>query len=168
MLRNLENRLRTGRSTLGDRLEALLDENFALSKSLEESKKQKALNIGESVAKESTTVAGIQVVATRVDGDVKSLMSVYDDIRSRLKNYVIVLAVVVDERIHLVSGISKNLVQKMKAGELIEHVGSQIGARGGGKPEMARAGGGTNIAALPKALESVKDWVRERQSVETP
>ncbi|MXW52392.1 MAG: alanine--tRNA ligase [Gammaproteobacteria bacterium] len=168
VLRNLENRLRTGRSTLGDRLEALLDENFALSKSLEESKKQKALNIGESVAKESTTVAGIQVVATRVDGDVKSLMSVYDDIRSRLKNYVIVLAVVVDERIHLVSGISKNLVQKMKAGELIEHVGSQIGARGGGKPEMARAGGGTNIAALPKALESVKDWVRERQSVETP
>ncbi len=168
VLRNLEDRLRTGRSTLEDRLEALLNENFTLAQSLEESKKQKALSIGESVAKESTTVAGIQVVATRVDGDVKSLMSVYDDIRSRLKSYVIVLAVVVDERIHLVSGISKDLVQEMKAGELIEHVGSQVGARGGGKPEMARAGGGTNIANLPKALESVEDWVRKRQLVEGP
>lgn len=166
VLRNLEDRLRTGRSTLEDRLEALLNENFTLAQSLEESKKQKALSIGESVAKESVTIAGIRVVATRVEGDVKSLMSVYDDIRSRLQSYVILLAVVVDERIHLVSGISKDLVQEMKAGELIEHVGSQVGARGGGKPEMARAGGGTNIANLPKALESVEDWVRKRQLVE--
>ena len=95
-------------------------------------------------------------------------MSVYDDIRSRLTNYVIVLAVVVDEKIHLVSGVSKNLVKEIKAGELIGHVGSQVGARGGGKPEMARAGGGTNVAALPKALESVTDWVRKQQSAETP
>ena len=130
-------------------------------------KNRKALNIGESIANEATDVAGTQIVAARVDGDVKSLMSVYDDIRSRLTSYVIVLAVVVDEKIHLVSGVSKNLVHEVKAGELIGHAASQVGARGGGKPEMARAGGGTNIAALPTALQSVEEWVRQRQSVES-
>ena len=168
VLRGLEELLRTSRTTLEGRLEGLLDENFALTRSLEESKKKTALSLGESLASNSSTVFGIQVVAARIEGDVNSLMSVYDDLRSRLTNYVIVLGVVVDEKIHLVSGISKNLSGQMKAGELIGHVGSQVGARGGGKPEMARAGGGTDIAALPKALESVTDWVQKQQSGDSP
>ncbi|MCY3884814.1 MAG: alanine--tRNA ligase [Gammaproteobacteria bacterium] len=167
VLKRLEDMLNTGRTTLTDRLAALLDEKLALVQSLEESKKAKALNLGESLANASASVDGVQVIATQVEGDAQSLMTVYDDIRSRLTSYVIVLAVVVDEKIHLVGGISKDLVHEMKAGELIAYVGSQVGARGGGKPEMARAGGGTNVTELPKALDSVAEWVRERGSVET-
>lgn len=168
VLKSLEELLNTDRSSLAVRLGALLDEKLALAQSLEESEKKKALNLGESIANTSTNVAGVQVIAAQVEGDAQSLMTVYDDIRSRLTKYVIVLAVVVEERIHLVCGVSKDLVREMKAGELVAHVGSQVGARGGGKPEMARAGGGANVSALPRALDSVVDWVRERQSVATP
>ena len=109
-------------------------------------------------------VDDIHIVAAKVDGDAKTLMSVFDDIRSRFPKYVIALAVVVDGKIHLVCGVSKSLTSDLRAGELVQHVGAQVGSRGGGKPEMARAGGGSNVEALPGALNSVVDWVRERQS----
>lgn len=165
VLNNLEGLLQSGRSNLVDRLSTVLEQKHALAQSLEEVQKQQALNLGESLANNTTRVSGIHVVATLVEGDLQSMMSVYDDIRSRLTDYVIVLSAIVDQRIHFVCGISKNLVGDLKAGELVGYVGSQVGARGGGKPEMARAGGGTDIAALPSALESVVDWVRERRTV---
>ena len=164
-LRNLSDLLKTSKVELTDRVSALIDERLSLVRSLEESKHERALGLGKSLTAESTSVSDIRVVAQRIEGDQKSLMSVYDDVRSRLTKYVIVLAVVVDEKIHFVGGVSKDLTQEIKAGELISFVGEQVGARGGGKPEMARAGGGTDVEALPQALESVVDWVRERQSL---
>ncbi|MCY4143157.1 MAG: alanine--tRNA ligase [Gammaproteobacteria bacterium] len=164
-LRNLSDLLKTSKVELADRVSSLIDERLALVRSLEETKQEKALGLGKSLTTESVSVNDIRVVAQRIEGDQKSLMSVYDDLRSRLTKYVIVLAVVVDEKVHFVGGVSKDLTQELKAGDLVRFVGEQVGARGGGKPEMARAGGGTDVEALPNALDSVVDWVRERQSL---
>ncbi len=161
-LRDLSDLLKTNKTELVDRVASLIDERLSLVRSLEESKQEGILGLGKSLITNSLSIADIQVVAERIEGDQQSLMSVYDDLRSRLTNYVIVLAVVSDGKIHCVSGVSKNLTQDMKAGDLVQFVGEQIGARGGGKPEMARAGGGTNVEVLPQALKSVADWVRER------
>ena len=161
-LRNLSGLLKTSKPSIADRITSLLDEQISLKRSLEQSQQVKAIDLGKSLADDSANVGDIRVVAGKVEGDVRALMSVYDDIRSRLTKYVIALAVIVDGKIHLVCGVSKDLAGQMKAGDLVKFVGEQVGARGGGKPEMARAGGGTKIEALPQAMDSVKDWVRER------
>ena len=77
---------------------------------------------------------------------------------------MVVLAAVADDKIHLICGVSKDLTGQLKAGDLVNHVGRQVGAKGGGRPDMARAGGGSDLNALPAALESVNAWVSEKLS----
>ena len=99
--------------------------------------------------------------ALMLGADVKTLRDTLDQLKGRLKSSAIVLAASEGEKVSLIAGVTQDLIAKVKAGELVNFVASQVGGKGGGRPDMAQAGG-TNAAALPKALESVSGWVAER------
>ena len=108
---------------------------------------------------QAVEVNGVKVLATRLEGaDAKSLRETMDQLKGKLKSAVIVLAIVDGDKVSLAAGVTNDLIAKYKAGDLVNHVAQQVGGKGGGKPDMAMAGG-TDAAALPAALASVKDWV---------
>ena len=102
------------------------------------------------------------MVAASIDGaDVKSLRETVDKLKDKLKSAAIVLGSVADGKVTLIAGVTGDLVSKVKAGELVNHVATQDGGKGGGRPDMAQAGG-TDPAGLPAALDSVRGWVEQR------
>jgi len=102
------------------------------------------------------------VLATMLDGaDAKGLRETLDKLKEKLKSAAIVLGSAADGKVTLIAGVTPDLTAKIKAGELVNHVAQQVGGKGGGRPDMAQAGG-TNPAALPAALGSVKAWVEQR------
>ena len=100
------------------------------------------------------------LTASLQDVEVKEMRTALDDIKNRLKSCVVLLASVVNGRVMLISGVTSDLTSKVKAGELVNFVAGQIGGKGGGRPDMAQAGG-TDVAALPKAMEGVSAWLEE-------
>ena len=105
---------------------------------------------------------GRKVLAASLDGaDAKSLREAMDKLKDRLKSAAIVLGAVNDGKVSLIAGVTADLTGKVKAGELVNYVAQQVGGKGGGRPDMAQAGG-TEPAKLPAALESVKSWVEQR------
>jgi alanyl-tRNA synthetase len=107
-------------------------------------------------------VQGAKVVAATIDGaDAKALRETVDKLKDRLKSAAIVLASVIDGRVTLIAGVTGDLTSKVKAGELVNHVAQQVGGKGGGRADMAQAGG-SDAAALPQALQSVRGFVEER------
>ena len=103
-----------------------------------------------------------RLVAATLDGaDVKTLRQAMDRLKDQLQSAAIVLGAVNDGKVSLIAGITKDLTAKVKAGELVNFVASQVGGKGGGRPDMAQAGG-NNPDALPAALASVPNWIRER------
>jgi len=102
------------------------------------------------------------VLATMLDGaDAKGLRETLDKLKDKLGSAAIVLSAVVDGKVSLIAGVTADLTAKVKAGELVNHVARQVGGKGGGRPDMAQAGG-TDPAGLPAALASVRDWVAQR------
>jgi alanyl-tRNA synthetase len=121
-----------------------------------------ASSAGEDLAGSAIDVKGAKVVAAAMDGsDAKALREAVDKLKDRLKSAAIVLASVNDGKITLIAGVTGDLVGRVKAGDLVNHVAQQVGGKGGGRPDMAQAGG-TDPAALPQALQSVSGWVGER------
>ena len=105
---------------------------------------------------------GIKVLAARLEGaDAKTLRETMDKLKDKLKTAAIVLAAVDGEKVQLAAGVTKDSIGKIKAGELVNFVAQQVGGKGGGKPDMAMAGG-TNPAGLEAALAGVQGWVAER------
>jgi alanyl-tRNA synthetase len=102
------------------------------------------------------------VLAVAVDGaDAKSLREALDSLKGKLKSAAIVLGAVNDGKVSLIAGVTDDLVGKVKAGELVNYVAQQVGGKGGGRPDMAQAGG-TDASKLPGALQSVRPWVEQR------
>ena len=101
-------------------------------------------------------------MAAKVDGDAKSLLQTLDTLKSRLGASVIVLGHVAGGRVSLIAGVSKDMIKRVTAPELIDLVGGQVGAKGGGRPDMARAGGGDQPENLTGALASVESWLSAR------
>src|SRR4029079_14397976 len=125
-------------------------------------KAKAAASAGDDLAGNAVDVKGAKVVAAALDGsDVKALRETMDKLKDKLKSAAIVLASVVDGKGTLIAGVTSDLVGKVKAVDLVNHVAQQVGGKGGGKPDMAQAGG-TNPDALPQALQSVARWVVER------
>ena len=125
-------------------------------------KAKAAASAGDDLAGSAVDVKGTKVVAAALDGsDPKALRETIDKLKDKLKSAAIVLASVTDGRVTLIAGVTNDLTAKVKAGELVNHVAQQVGGKGGGRADMAQAGG-TNPAALPKALQSVSGWVGER------
>ena len=107
-------------------------------------------------------MAGIKVLAARLEGaDAKTLRETMDKLKDKLKSAAIVLAAVDGGKVQLAAGVTADLTGKLKAGELVNFVAQQVGGKGGGKPDMAMAGG-TDASGLPKALQGVQGWVAER------
>jgi alanyl-tRNA synthetase len=125
-------------------------------------KAKAAVHAGDDLAGGAVDVKGAKVVAAALDAsDAKALRETIDKLKDRLKSAAIVLASVTDGRVTLIAGVTSDLTNKVKAGDLVNHVAQQVGGKGGGRADMAQAGG-SNPAALPKALQSVSGWVGER------
>ena len=140
----------------------LLEERKALEKELARLKSKLASGQGEDLAGQAVDVKGIKVLAASLDGaDAKTLRETMDKLKDRLKSAAIVLGAVNDGKVSLIAGVTSDLTARVKAGELVNFVAQQVGGKGGGRPDMAQAGG-TEPARLPGALQSVKGWVEQK------
>ena len=148
---------------LADKVRQLLQRNRSLEKELEKLKSQLAGGRSTDLADQAVDVKGVKVVAARLEGaDRKTLRTAMDQLKDRLGSAVVVLAAVTGpEELALIAGVTKDRMGQVKAGDLINAVAQQVGGRGGGRPDMAQAGG-SDVAKLDEALGSVVAWVEER------
>ena len=146
-------------SELTQRIVQVQDQVKALEKELGALKSKMALSQGDELAGQAIEVAGVHVLAATLDGaDVKTLRETVDKLKDKLKNAAIVLASVEGGKVSLIAGVTPDASKKVKAGELVNFVAQQVGGKGGGRPDMAQAGG-NEPANLPAALAGVKGWV---------
>jgi alanyl-tRNA synthetase len=140
----------------------LLDEKKALEKELSRLKSRLASSQGDDLADQAIAIGSAKVLAAKLDGaDAKTLREAMDKLKDKLKSAAIVLGAVEGDKVTLIAGVTSDLTAKVKAGDLVNFVAQQVGGKGGGRPDMAQAGG-TEPAKLPMALDSVADWVKQR------
>ena len=156
--------LKTSPDELGSRIAQVQDQVKTLEKEVAALKSKLASGQGDELLGKAVDVNGIKVLAATMEGaDVATLREAMDKLKDKLGTAAIVLASVVDGKVSLIAGVTKDATAKVKAGELVNFVAQQVGGKGGGRPDMAQAGG-TDAAALPQALAGVADWVGERVS----
>jgi alanyl-tRNA synthetase len=156
--------IKSGRDEIEDKLEQILDRNRKLEKELEQLKGKLASAAGSDLATNAISVGEVQVLAAVLDGaDAKSLRETMDQLKNKLGSAVILLAATTQGKVSLVAGVTKDLTSRMKAGDLVKRAAEKVGGKGGGRPDMAQAGG-SNPDALPQALAIVEPWVREKLS----
>jgi len=132
-----------------------------LEKELEQLQAKLASGAGDKLLEQVRQVNGAQVLAARLDGaDPKVLRETLDRLKDKLGTAAIVLAAVQDSKVTLIAGITKDLIGRLHAGELVNHIAQQVGGKGGGRPDMAQAGG-NNPAGLDAALADVPAWVEK-------
>ena len=154
--------LRAPEAEVQARLGQVLEQMKALEKEVAQLKGKLASSQGDELVGQAVDVGGLKVLAARLDGaDAKTLRETMDKLKDKLKSAAIVLATVDGAKVQLAAGVTPDAVDKVKAGELVNFVAQQVGGKGGGKPDMAMAGG-TNPAALAAALQGVQGWVAER------
>ncbi|MGL4574820.1 MAG: alanine--tRNA ligase, partial [Burkholderiaceae bacterium] len=154
--------LKAPASELNAKIGQVLSDMKALEKEMAVLKSKLAASAGADLAAQAIDVGGIKVLAARLEGaDAGTLRQTMDQLKTKLKSAAIVLAAVDGGKVQLAAGVTADVMVKVKAGELVNYVALQVGGKGGGKPDMAMAGG-TDATALPKALESVKQFVQER------
>ncbi len=140
----------------------LLDNVKVLEKELARLKGKLAASQGDDLAAQAIDINGVKVLAAMIEGaDAKGLRDTLDQLKNKLKSAAIVLAAVDGGKVQLAAGVTPDAMAKLKAGDLVNFVAQQIGGKGGGRPDLAMAGG-TDAAALPKALASVKGWAEQR------
>ena len=151
--------LRTQPEELLNRIAQVQDQVKGLEKELATLKSKLASSQGDELVQQAADIKGIKVLAATLEGaDVTALRETMDKLKDKLKTAAIVLASVSDGKVSLIAGVTADSTGKIKAGELVNFVAQQVGGKGGGRPDMAQAGG-TNPAALPAALAAVNDWV---------
>ncbi|AOI70131.1 alanine--tRNA ligase [Burkholderia multivorans] len=149
-------------SELTQRIAQVQDQVKSLEKELGALKSKLASSQGDELALQAVEVGGVHVLAATLDGaDAKTLRETVDKLKDKLKSAAIVLAAVEGGKVSLIAGVTADASKKVKAGELVNFVAQQVGGKGGGRPDMAQAGG-TEPANLPAALAGVKGWVEER------
>jgi alanyl-tRNA synthetase len=140
----------------------LMDNVKALEKELERFKSKAAANQGDDLLSQAVEVAGIKLLAAKLEGvDAKGLRDVADKLKDKLGRCALVLAVTEGDKVSLVASVSKDLTDKVKAGDLVNFVATQVGGKGGGRPDMAMAGG-TDASQLPKALATVAGYIQQQ------
>ena len=162
LLRQLAGELNAAQADLPDRMQGLLEENQRLKKALRDAGDRMAREQGGDLAQAAVEVGGVKVLAAEVAGDRQAMMRTLDALRSKLDPCVVVLAQIHEGKVNLVAAVAKALCGELPAPALINAVGALVGAKGGGRPELARAGGGERVDKLPQALEGVAAWVGER------
>ena len=154
--------LKSGADEVEEKVKALVEKNRGLEKELERLKAKLASAAGSDLAGQAVDVGPAKVLAATLEGaDVKTLRDTLDQLKNKLGSAVIVLAAVNQGKVNLVAGVTKDLTGQVKAGDLVKMVAEQVGGRGGGRPDMAQAGG-SQPENLPQALASVEPWVREK------
>ncbi len=151
-----------GREDAVARVNQVLERNRKLEKELEQLKAKLASSQGSDLAAQAVEINGIKVLAAKLEGgDAKALRDTVDQLKNKLGKAAVVLATVNGDKVALVAGVTKDETGRIKAGELVNFVARQMGGKGGGRPDMAQAGG-NDPAALEQALASVAAWVREQ------
>ncbi|HAJ8633961.1 TPA: alanine--tRNA ligase [Escherichia coli] len=146
-------------NNLADKVRSVLERTRQLEKELQQLKEQAAAQESANLSSKAIDVNGVKLLVSELSGvEPKMLRTMVDDLKNQLGSTIIVLATVVEGKVSLIAGVSKDVTDRVKAGELIGIVAQQVGGKGGGRPDMAQAGG-TDAAALPAALASVKGWV---------
>ncbi|ELX2480345.1 TPA: alanine--tRNA ligase [Salmonella enterica subsp. arizonae] len=158
-LNDIAHLLKGDSQNLGDKVRAVLERSRQLEKELQQLKDQAAAQESANLSSKAVDLNGVKLLVSELAGvEPKMLRTMVDDLKNQLGSTVIVLATVVEGKVSLIAGVSKDMTGRVKAGELIGMVAQQVGGKGGGRPDMAQAGG-TDAAALPAALASVQGWV---------
>lgn len=145
-----------------DKVQQLASNTKALEKQLEQLKSKMASSAGSDLASQAEEIAGVKVLAAVVEGfNPKTLRDTADQLKNKLGTSVVVLITAADGKVSIVAGVSKDLVDKVKAGDLANMIALQVGGKGGGRPDMAMAGG-SDVDAIPKAAASIRPWLEER------
>jgi alanyl-tRNA synthetase len=145
-----------------ERVAQLVERSRKLEKELEQLKAKLASAAGSDLADQTVDVDGVKVLAARLDGaDVKSLRDTMDQLKNKVGSGVVLLATESGGKVNLIAGVTKDLTDRFKAGDLVKAAAEKVGGRGGGRPDMAQAGG-SDPAGIPAALDLVGDWVRSK------
>ena len=162
VLREASSLLKTATEGLLDKLSGLLSQNKVLEKQLAQLKAQMAASAGDDLGSRAVELEGIKILVANIEGfNPKSLRDTVDQLKNKLGASVIVLACEAEGRVNLVAGVSKEVTDRVKAGDLVNMVAEQVGGKGGGRPEMAMAGG-SQPENLSVALDSVQPWLEAR------
>ncbi|CAI1881998.1 alanine--tRNA ligase [Serratia liquefaciens] len=162
LLQDVAHLVKGDSNNLTDKVRAVLDRTRALEKELQQLKDQQAAQESASLSSKAKMVNGVPLLVSKLDNvEPKMLRTMVDDLKNQLGSAIIVLATTADDKVSLIAGVTKDLTDRVKAGELIGNVAQQVGGKGGGRPDMAQAGG-TDVSALPAALDSVEAWVASK------
>lgn len=154
--------LKTNRDNAAHKVTALYAESKELEKQNTQLKGKLASSAGSDLASQARDIHGVKVLSASLDGvDPKALRDTVDQLKNKLGSGVVILAAPGDDKVALVAGVTQDLTDRVKAGELMQFVATQLGGKGGGRPDMAQ-GGGTDVKALPAAIDSVFNWVEEK------
>jgi len=154
--------LKAPSTELDARLRDVLEQMKGMERELAQLKSRMAAAQGSGLAAQAQQIGEVRWLAAKLEGvDAKSLRETMDQLKQELGSAVIVLSVVEDEKISIIAGVTQDLLDQVKAGELVNFVAKQVGGKGGGRADMAQAGG-TEVAKLAQALESVQDWLNAK------
>jgi alanyl-tRNA synthetase len=161
-LSSLSAMLKTDTQNVLERVTALQNQTKELEKALNSAKQKLASQQGADMLSNAVEINGVKVLVANLEGvEAKSLRAMMDDIKNRIGEGIVVLGVANEAKVNLIAGVTKNLTGKVKAGELVNFVASQVGGKGGGRPDMAQAGG-DKPENLAGALESVNAWLQDK------
>ena len=154
--------LKTDVASLVEKIQQLQDKAKRTEKELEQLKTKQASQAGANLAKQAEQINGVNVVVQQIDNvDAKALRTMVDDLKNQLGTAIIVFGSVVDDKVNLIVGVTKDLTDKVKAGELVGEMAQHVGGKGGGRPDMAMAGG-SEPQHLSNALTFAKEWIQAK------
>lgn len=158
----LGQQLKSSRSEMCDKLDQVLKQKRDLEKEVSQLKQKLSASKSGDLLSDAIDVDGIKVLVAQIDNaDADNMRNMVDQLKQKMDKAVVLLAGVDNDKIRLIAGVTKNCTGVVKAGDLMRHVATQVGGKGGGRPDLAQ-GGGDDLAALPAALKSVEQWVRDQ------
>ncbi|GAA3940655.1 alanine--tRNA ligase [Litoribacillus peritrichatus] len=162
IISEIAGQLKGNRDSAFEKVQQLVAKARQLEKELEQAKAKLASSAGNDLAGQAVDVAGVKLLATKLDGaDPKGLRDLVDQLKNKLQSGIVLLAAVNGEKVSLIAGVTKDLTGQAKAGDLIKLAAEKVGGKGGGRPDMAQAGG-SDPSGVNAALELAKDWVAEK------
>ena len=162
LIHSVAERVKSSRDGLDEKIQQILDRSRQLEKELEKLQAQLASAAGSDLAAQALDIDGLKLLVSRMDdADPKSLRDLVDQLKNKLGSAAILVATVKDGKISLAAGVTQDQTSRIKAGDLVNHVATQVGGKGGGRPDFAQAGG-NDPSKLDAALSAVPDWVRQK------
>jgi alanyl-tRNA synthetase len=162
LLQSVGDKLKSGRDNLEEKIRQTLDHGRQLEKELERLKSKMASAAGSDLASQAVEIGGLKLLVARLDeADPKSLRELADQLKNKLGSAAILLAAVKDGKVSLIAGVTQDQTARVKAGDLVNQVAIQVGGKGGGRPDLAQAGG-NDPAKLDEALRATPEWVRQK------